>query len=248
MSANTNISPVMVSQSLWETLEYVLAALVALACAGESVHEFTLWFSQYTWWKDKGGKASALLLVSALAFEIPTLFKVNSVNAVIIANLSRQEAETRLRAATIERRFAWRTLRNSQQNDIARRMKTLAPEIAKVFSGRGTPESTSLADDIAKALGKDGAGWNVSRSRPGDPFMDSELSTPNVLMIPAPTRRSRFVCDTLAKALNHNGIASSVFEQQDGLYNGRPWCSPARLDQETNIECTQIWVMVGEKP
>lgn len=110
MAFEIDILALVASQSRWEIFEYILSGLVALGCLGEFIHECTGWFQSHPLWKKSGGTASALLLVAALAVEIPTQFKVNSISGIITHVLGKQEAETRIRAAEIERKYAWRTI------------------------------------------------------------------------------------------------------------------------------------------
>jgi hypothetical protein len=77
------------SLSRWEYAEYVCAALVALACAGEYVADFT---DQLTGGveeqKKRLAKGSTLLLIVALALELTCLVKTNSLSGRLIGSLS----------------------------------------------------------------------------------------------------------------------------------------------------------------
>jgi hypothetical protein len=77
------------SLQCWEVAEYSFAALVAFACAGEYVAEFTNWFTGgIKERKDALAKRSTLLLVFALALELVCLVKTNSVSGKLIGSLS----------------------------------------------------------------------------------------------------------------------------------------------------------------
>lgn len=103
MLSDSDISALMNSQFGWETSEYALAFIVAAACFGEFVHEFTPWF-----------KLCLLVLVAALVFEIPTQFKVNSISGTIIAAVEERAEDARLREARLERLVSWRHLEGEQ--------------------------------------------------------------------------------------------------------------------------------------
>jgi hypothetical protein len=119
MAVEASLISLTASLSRWEIAGYVSTAAVAAGCAGEAVHELTRWFKRYCWWNKKGGAASALLLIAALAFEIPIQVKANSISGQIIGRLSKEAAETRLRAAEIERKYAWRMVTPDQHTKIA---------------------------------------------------------------------------------------------------------------------------------
>ena len=81
--------------SCWEYAEYFFAALVAVACAGEYIAEFTNWLTRgiresarRQEAKDKWLKRSTLLLVVALAFELVCLVRTNSLSGQLIGSLS----------------------------------------------------------------------------------------------------------------------------------------------------------------
>lgn len=76
----------------WEHAEYVFAALVALACAGEYVADF----GKYPWvveHKDGIAKRSTLLLIGALALELICLVKTNDLSGKVIGSLGQKAAE-----------------------------------------------------------------------------------------------------------------------------------------------------------
>jgi hypothetical protein len=96
MPADNLLNELTSQQWSWELAEYVSVAAVFIGVAGESIHEFTAWFRQHAWWKGNGGKASALLLVVALAAELVTTIKSNGISGQIIALVTE-------RAATLEK-------------------------------------------------------------------------------------------------------------------------------------------------
>jgi len=118
MAAAASLISLTASLSRWEIAGYVSTAAVTVGCAGEAVHELTRWFKSHCWWAKKGGAASALLLIAALAVEIPVQLKANSISGQIIGLLDKQAADTRLRAAEIERKYAWRIITPDQSAKI----------------------------------------------------------------------------------------------------------------------------------
>jgi hypothetical protein len=83
-----DISELATSLSNWEFAGYLSLAAVAIGVAGESIHELTELGKKFIWWKCKGGKASALLLIAALAGELIIQIKINSLSGLIIAVLN----------------------------------------------------------------------------------------------------------------------------------------------------------------
>jgi hypothetical protein len=96
--------------SRWEFAGYVAVTAVAIGVIGESIHELTNWFKPFRWWKANGGRASALLLIVALAVELVTQIMTNSISGQIIGLLNIEVADARNRTADIEKLTAWRWL------------------------------------------------------------------------------------------------------------------------------------------
>src|SRR2546423_11867501 len=87
--ASSDTSSLAVSLSCWETGEYCACALVALACAGEYIADFTSWFTAgIEERKQRLAKLSTLLLIASLAFELVCLVRTNSLSAQLIGSLS----------------------------------------------------------------------------------------------------------------------------------------------------------------
>lgn len=84
----------------WEHAEYVFAALVALACAGEYLADFGKhpWVIEH---KDGIAKRSTLLLIGALALELICLVKTNDLSGKVIGSLGTmaEEADGKARTA-----------------------------------------------------------------------------------------------------------------------------------------------------
>jgi hypothetical protein len=90
------------SLSRWESAEYVFATLVAVACAGEYVADFTDWFTGgIEEQKKRLAKRSTLLLIAALALELTCLVKTNSISGLLIGSLSdkAEKADTKAQSA-----------------------------------------------------------------------------------------------------------------------------------------------------
>lgn len=102
MASADDLNALIDSLSSWEISGYVAMAAVAAGVAGEVIHEFFDWFKSFVWWRIKGNKASALLLVVALTLEIVIQVKANSISGQIIAFLERETADARERAAKAE--------------------------------------------------------------------------------------------------------------------------------------------------
>jgi hypothetical protein len=77
------------SLSSWERAEYVACALVAIACGGEYIADFTNWFtSGDERRKTRLAKRSTLLLIVSLAVELFCLVQTNSISGRLIGSLS----------------------------------------------------------------------------------------------------------------------------------------------------------------
>jgi hypothetical protein len=97
-----DVSSLAVSLEDWEWAEYASCALVALACTGEYIAEFTdCWTGGIKELKDRLARRSTLLLISALALELVCLVKTNSISGLLIVSLSEKAgaAETKAQSA-----------------------------------------------------------------------------------------------------------------------------------------------------
>jgi len=84
-----DVASLSTSLSRWEDAEYVCAFLVAVACAGEYIADFTDWFTGgIEERKRRLAKRSTLLLIVALALELTCLVKTNSLSGLLIGSLS----------------------------------------------------------------------------------------------------------------------------------------------------------------
>jgi hypothetical protein len=90
------------SLSMWETAEYVCCGLVAVACAGEYIADFTNWLTAGDEWRKKRlAKGSTLLLIASLACELFCLVQTNSISGQLIGSLSDKatNADTKAQSA-----------------------------------------------------------------------------------------------------------------------------------------------------
>ena len=131
--------------SIWEWAEYASVVAVIFGVVGESIHEFTKWFHWSHWWKDKGGKASALLLVLALAAELATMFEVNRISGRIIAILDSGTEQLRAENLLFEKQLAPRRLTPEQQ-------KSLTAFLAR-YPGRSIHISSYMRDVEGSVFG-----------------------------------------------------------------------------------------------
>ena len=86
----------------WERAEYVCAGLVAIACFGEYLADFTNWFTGGNKEKkERLAKRSTLLLIASLALELVCLVKTNSISGMLIGSLSEkaEAADTKAQSA-----------------------------------------------------------------------------------------------------------------------------------------------------
>ncbi len=151
MAAESSLSSLMAEISWWEIAEYTSLACVIVGVAAESVHQLTEWFKSNSWWERFGGKAGALLLIAALATELVTTIKVNSINGLAIAFLGDQEAATRLRAAEIEQKYAWRIISAEQRAKLVAALAGFAFPVYIEYS-RADPEAFEYTNHFFNTL------------------------------------------------------------------------------------------------
>jgi len=138
----SDIDALSTSLNWWEFWGYVSLAAVMLGCAGEAIHEFWTWSRRWTWWAEKGGKVSALILIAALAAELVTQVKTNSMSGQIIADLNLEAAGRRIT--------------KEQHDSIVHNLRTMPPETFFI-EAMSESEAGLYASDIVKTL-TDG-GW-----------------------------------------------------------------------------------------
>lgn len=93
----------------WEYAEYTFAGLVAVACFGEYIADFTRWWNRSGVWshlgpledrKDKLAKLSTLLLIIALVGETLCLFRTNQISGTLLGSLDELAAAADAKAKT----------------------------------------------------------------------------------------------------------------------------------------------------
>src|ERR1700730_7449980 len=97
----SDISALMSVLSCWENAGYVGLAIVIIGVAGESTHELTQLLGEYIWWRTKGGKASALVLITGLVIAGIAQVKANAISGQIIAFLNAQAADLNKQAVQL---------------------------------------------------------------------------------------------------------------------------------------------------
>jgi hypothetical protein len=104
----SDVASLATSMKCWEYAEYFFAFLVAVACFGEYVADFTKWWKREGVWprlgpiegrKDKLAKLSTLLLIASLVFETVCLFRTNQISGEMLGSLS-DLSEEAFRTAT----------------------------------------------------------------------------------------------------------------------------------------------------
>lgn len=101
---SSDISPLAIALSRWELAEYFSAGLVATACVGEYIANFTNWFTGGVQeLKTRLEKRSTLLLISALSLELICLVRTNTISGALIGSLNEEagEADTKAKTALI---------------------------------------------------------------------------------------------------------------------------------------------------
>jgi hypothetical protein len=89
------------SLSRWEIREYICAAFVAVACAGEYIAEFKTWFTDgVKERKERLAKRSTLLLIVSLSLELICLVRTNTLSGMLIGSLSEKVEEADRKAKT----------------------------------------------------------------------------------------------------------------------------------------------------
>jgi hypothetical protein len=136
----------------WEYAEYTFAVLVALACFGEYIADFTTWWQRGGIWvrlgpmekrKDNLGKLSTLLLITSLVFETVCLFRTNQISGQVLGSLNNLSDEAFQKAAKAKD-DAGAALTQSGQ------AKTKA-QLAEDASGRATDKSSKAEEAASDA-------------------------------------------------------------------------------------------------
>jgi len=137
----------------WEDAEYAFAFLVAIACFGEYIADFTKWWRRESVWarlgsmddrKENLGKLSTLLLIVALVAETVCLFRTNQISGEVLGSLN-QLSDEAFKKATAAKDDASIAITKSGQ-------AATSAALAEQASGRATSESTEAEGTASKAM------------------------------------------------------------------------------------------------
>jgi hypothetical protein len=146
-----NLNELISSLSFWEISGYVGLFGVLIGVIGEAVHEFSA-SPKWNWWKSKGGRLSALLLIVGLAVEGVAQVNANNISGRVIAFLGDQEATTRERAAKLElelaRLRAPRLLTPEQRQEVVSRLRRFEATAVAINANGDDPEVKAFASQL----------------------------------------------------------------------------------------------------
>jgi hypothetical protein len=156
--AASDVESLSKSLGRWEVAEYVCAALVTIACAGEYVSDFTNWFTgRIRERKERLAKASTLLLICALSLELICLVRTNSLSGRLIGSLNEVagEADSKAKAALSNSATAL-TQSGAAEQSSGRALDesgkaTASASSALVLAGGARREADSFEKDIVSA-------------------------------------------------------------------------------------------------
>jgi hypothetical protein len=153
----------------------------------------------------------------------------------------------RLARVKIEEKLAPRRFSNDQLQTIVLNMSKWAKlpgtdirQDAAVFSISSDFESTSLANQIAAALGA--AGWNINRF---PVTFGKSYSVSGIGILTSSNSRGMSVGNALSKSLNAERMLTTIFSER------RSGCEEMNMEAskiKTNPACSQISVFVGDHP
>jgi len=163
----------------WEHAEYVVAALVTIACFGEYLSEFSKrqWIIAH---KDPIAKRSTLLLVGALSLELICLVQTNDISGRVIGSLRDKAEEADSLAQKAIQDSGTAIMQSGQAKGEAGNAKSLATE-AKSGAAEASNKVQAVERRIAKlsqeaeaisVKASQARAW-VLRTRPRYTFFDS---------------------------------------------------------------------------
>jgi biopolymer transport protein ExbD len=161
MADAINLNDLMSSLSFWERGGYIGLAAVIFGVIGETIHEFAAW-PHWEWWRPRGGKLSALVLIAGLAIEGVAQINANNTSDRVIAVLRDEEAATKERAEelrkanlALEKQLNPRTI-NDEQADVL--IKAIRPFAGVPFEVEADPTAEyGFVDRLITLLTE--AGW-----------------------------------------------------------------------------------------
>jgi hypothetical protein len=171
--------------------------------------------------------------------ELKTQERITVANKVA-AEANERAAKANLAAEKLKAKLAWRNLTSEQQHIIAERMsnwsvlpKSKDEQSIAVFSTNGNFESTRLANQIAEALGPNGAGCAINRY---PVTYGMSFSVSGIAILTSPDTRGLKVASALVETLKEVGLSASIApKRRQGSSRG----SDERFD-------SAISVMVGD--
>jgi hypothetical protein len=140
-----------ISLSRWEIAGYCSLAAVAIGVIGEAIHDFSSWFKSAPWWRDKGNRASTLLLIVALVAELVIQVKTNGISGQKIAFLENEAADELARTAAIEKVASWRTIESTQARAIHSVLNGNL-HVIELMQISGDPEAMYFSDQLRRLL------------------------------------------------------------------------------------------------
>jgi hypothetical protein len=137
--------------SLWEMVGYFSAAVVTIGVAGESVTELTNWIKP-GWVRRYVERASVLILLLGLTFEILAQVQANSKNSLIIELLEQQTERLKSDNLALAAKIAPRELSGSEIAALKSALKPFAHPQISIWSYGMDAEAGRLANQILAAL------------------------------------------------------------------------------------------------
>ena len=215
------------SESVANTMHNILNIFVLFALVATVAGSIGLYYTGRV--KDKYAKIN----------ELKTHERITIANKRA-AEANERAAKANLAAEELNAKLAWRNLTPEQQRIIAERMsnwsvlpKSGDGQSIAVFSTNGNFESTRLANQIAEALGSNGAGCAINRYPVtyGMPFSVSRIA-----ILTSSDPRGLKVASALVETLKEVGLSAGIApERRQGSSRG----SDERFD-------SAISVMVGD--
>jgi len=146
----SNVVPLANQLFVWEMAEYTSAALVALACFGEYVADFTNWFTDGARErKERLAKISTLVLIGSLALELVCLVRTNQLSGQIVGSL-----DERARAAGDRAQVALGESESAAANaGLAEARARLADASSKSANEQSTRAESSASSAMTLARG-----------------------------------------------------------------------------------------------
>ena len=179
-----------------------------LGVVGEGIHDLTAWFKS-TFWGPTGGRISVLILVVGLAVEGIAQVNANNATAQIIAALSNETANSRLKTAQLEKELQTEKTQiaarpwTKTQFDALQKLKGVVAGVG-VVAEPGCIECHMFATDIEIALNLAGVQLYEDLGNT-EPIMSSSTGLSVLLPLNADLNK-----DPLVDALREAGLSPVV--------------------------------------